>query len=105
MMNYIVHFKIKTHSLTFEAFPVEDWICGSTGKQGFSYIDKDKEPISIKKFKSDKCLMKLKGTIKLYGNFESRLYFTDDEYWGDELSEISELFTKCILPWCKNLVK
>ena len=84
---------------------VQDWTHLPTGKKGASYIDKENEPDSREKFEEGKCLKKLEGSFCWRGVWEGRLYFPDEEYWGEEIAELSELYNAYIMPWCKNFIK
>jgi len=105
MMDFMVHFKTDSRTLEFEAYPVQDWEHLPTGKKGFSYIDKENEPDDREVFEEGKCLKKFEGSFCWRGVWEGRLYFTDNEYWGEEISEMSELYNKHIAPWCKDFIK
>ena len=102
---YMIHFDNKRNWLSFEVYPIEDWKHIPTQTQGTNYIDKEKQPDTIEKFKKDKCLKKLSGSFGWRGLWEGKLYFTDDEYWGEEIEELSILYNDKIVPWCKNFIK
>lgn len=106
--DYMVHFRmndISTTTLEFEVYPMEEWGDLSSGENGFSYIDKETEPESRDIFEEGKCLKKLEGSFGWRGIWEGRLYFTDEEYWGEEISELSDLYNNKIVPWCKDYIK
>ena len=105
MMDYMVHFKTDKHTLEFEVYPVQDWKHLPTGEKGFSYIGKENEPDTIEEFENGKCLIKLKGSFCWRGVWEGRLYFTDEEYWGEDIEELSRLYNDFIVPWCKQFIK
>jgi hypothetical protein len=105
MMDYMVHLKTDAHTLYFEAYPVQDWEHLPTGKKGFSYIDKENEPYDREIFEEGKCLKKFEGSFCWRGVWEGRLYFTDEEYFGEEISEMSELYNNHIVTWCKDFIK
>ena len=42
----------------------------------------------------DNAFYSLHGTCKNRGCLETRIYFNDDEYWGEELKSISEIVEK-----------
>jgi hypothetical protein len=104
MADYMVHISIYDYTLKFEAYPIQDWEHVS-GKKGFSYIDKENEPEERQIFEEGKCLKKFEGSFCWRGVWEGRLYFTDDEYWGEEISEMAELYNNHIVPWCKDYIK
>lgn len=105
MMDYVVHFRTDELRLSFEVFPVQDWEQFSTKIKGFSYINKETEPDTIEIFEDGKCLKKFEGLFCWRGVWEGRLYFTDVEYWGEEIAEMSELYNIHIVPWCKEYIK
>ena len=37
--------------------------------------------------------------------WEGRLYFTDEEYWDEELTELCDLYNNHIEVWCKEFIK
>lgn len=103
--DYMVHFKSDGFRIEFEVYPVQDWEHLPTGKKGFSYIDKENEPEEREEFEEGKCLKKFEGSFCWRGVWEGRLYFTDEEYWGEELKEMSDLYENYIVVWCKNVIK
>jgi hypothetical protein len=105
MMDYMVHFKTDAHRLEFEVYPVQDWKNLLTSKEGTSYIDKENEPDEREIFEEGKCLKKLEGSFCWRGVWEGRLYFSDDEYWGEDIVELSELYSDHIEKWCKDFIK
>ena len=105
MDGFIVHLDARQNWLKFEVYPVEGWTHVLTGEEGISYIDKENEPCERKEFEEDKCLKKLKGSVCWRGVWEGRLYFTEDEYWGEDIEELSRLYNDKILPWCKDFIK
>jgi len=101
--DFMVHFDISVY-VQFEVYPIQEWEEIMTGKKGFDYIDKEKEPDAIKEFEEGKCLKKMEGSYCWRGVWEGRLYFTDVEYWGEELLKLSELYNKIEI-WCKKFIK
>lgn len=97
---FMVHLKTNKTTLEFEVYPIEEWEC----TDGISYISKENEPDTIEEFEEGKCLKKLEGSFCWRGAWDGRLYFTDDEYWDSDLEELSELYNKHIMPWCKNFI-
>lgn len=103
--DFMVHLKTDAHTLEFEIYPVQDWEHVPTGKKGMSYIDNEEGWNEMhEEFIKDKCLMKLEGSFCWRGVWEGRLYFKDDEYWGEEIEELSRLYNDCIVPWCKDFI-
>ena len=103
--NFMVHVNTLNHCLKFEVYPVQDWKSSITGKEGTDYIDKEDEPLGREEFEEGKCLKKLEGSFCWRGVWEGRLYFTDDEYWGEDIEELSRLYNDKIVPWCKDFIK
>ena len=56
-------------------------------------------------FIHDKCIKKMTGILCWRGVWDSRLWFTDDEYWGEDLGELSVLYYSDILPLCKDIIQ
>jgi hypothetical protein len=56
-------------------------------------------------FNEETCLKKMQGSFCWRGVWEGRLYFTDEEYWGEEIAELSDLYNNHIVPWCKDFIK
>jgi len=105
MDDFMVHVDTRQNWLKFKVYPVQDWTHLPTGKQGTSYIDKENEPDEREEFEEGKCLKKLEGSFCWRGVWEGRLYFTDDEYWGEDIEELSRLYNYKIVPWCKDFIK
>jgi len=103
--DFMVHVDTTQNLLQFEVYPVQDWVNLQTGEEGTSYIDKENEPDERYEFEKGKCLKKLEGSVCWRGEWEGRLYFTDDEYWGEEIGQLSRLYNEKILPWCKDFIK
>jgi len=86
----------------FKCYPIQHWKDPVTGDNGFTYRDTtDPDGPGLKAFDEDKVVQKLEGTVCWRGCWEERLYFTDSEYWGDELSEMYHLY-KHVLQHCKE---
>jgi len=103
--DFMVHLKTDEFTLYFEVYPVQDWTRPSTNESGMDYIDKENEPDSREIFETGKCLMKLEGSYCWRGVWEGRLYFSDEEYWGEEIEELSRLYNDCIIPWYKDFIQ
>ena len=103
--DFMVHLKTDEFTLYFEVYPVQDWTHLPPGKKGTSYVDKENEPDTRADFEVGKCLMKLEGSYCWRGVWEGRLYFPDQEYWGEEIEELSRLYNDCIVPWCKDFIQ
>lgn len=74
---------------------------GRTYQQG----QKARGIIGKDEFEEGKCVKKLKGWFCWHGVWEGRLHFTDDQYWGREIEELSRLYNDKIMPWCKDFIK
>jgi hypothetical protein len=101
---YHIHYKYDYPTLHFEVYPIYDWT-GPNNTSGVCYVDKENQPDTRNDFEEGKCLMKLEGSYCWRGVWEGRLYFPDDEYWSEELAELSDLFTRFIEPWAKELIQ
>ena len=101
--HHTVHIDTDKSWLYFSVYPTVIWT-DTKGNTGYSYIDKNTEEY-IKNFDKDKCLEKIKGSFCWRGVWEGRLYFTDEEYWGEEIQELSELYNEKIIPFCKDFIK
>ena len=105
MGDFMIHMDTRQHTLQFEVYPLQYRILSSTGKKGAGYINKENESDVIDEFKEGQCLKKLEGSFCWRGIWEGRLYFTDDEYWGEEIEGLSRLYNDKIVPWCKDFIK
>ena len=103
---YVVHFKIRSDNrIEFHVYPILQWTRVQTGESGFCYIDKENEPDSRDDFEEGKCLKKFKGSYVWRGVWEGRIYFTDEEYWGEEMMCLAKLYEGGIIPWCEKEIK
>jgi hypothetical protein len=102
--DFNVHVKTDAHTLEFQVCPVREWT-GVNDSKGRSYIDKENESDLLDKFEPSKCLIKMEGSFCWRGVWEGRLYFTDDEYWGEDIEILSKLYNNHIVPWCKEFIK
>ena len=104
MYGWIYRIYIKNIWIDFEVYPVQDYKRLS-GESGTCYINKEDEPNGIEEFDEGVCLMKMKGSFCWRGMWEGRLYFTDEEYWDEELTELCDLYNNHIEVWCKEFIK
>lgn len=107
MNDFMVHFQADPafdHIVYFQAYPVNECF-RPNGETEFMYIDKENEPNPLDVFDKNKALCKFTGSYCWRGCWEGRLYFKDDEYWSEDLSEMHELFTKHIEPFSKYYLK
>jgi hypothetical protein len=102
---YHVHHEWDGFRLNFDVYPVSDWESIIDGSTGTYYTDIEKEPDIRETFEEGKCLKKLSGSMCWRGVWEGRLYFTDQEYWDEELAELSALFSDHIEPWAKDFIR
>jgi len=88
-LNYVVHLS-KRHStintIQFDIYPFQG------DKSDMRYYSKSSTCGETQAFKEDECTIKMSGTYCWRGVWEGRLYFPDDEYWSDELSELNTIF-------------
>jgi len=103
--NYAIHYNTKDNTVYFEVYPIQEWYNPTNGDKGFHYLDKEDLTTGRNDFDKDLCLKKFEGSYCWRGVWESRLYFTDEEYWGEELKDMSDLFDKHIEPWSKSFIK
>lgn len=102
--NYMIHFYIdKCLYIEFEAYPIYHWTHLPTNTTGFSYIDINNESNQID-YEKGQCLKKFEGSFIIH-DMESRLYFTDDEYWGEDLKEMNDLYQNVIIPFVKKYIE
>ena len=106
--HYIIHFnqnpKIESNWIYFNVYPISIFI-QSNNETYFEYIDKEEEPDTLKQFDENKALVKLSGMFCWRGVWEGRLSFPDDEYWGEEIQELSSIYNEHIVPYCKDIIK
>lgn len=100
---YTVHINTDESWLYFNVYPSLKWT-DRQGNTGYLYKEKNTDE-DIKTFDKDKCLEKLNGSFCWRGVWEGRLYFTDGEYWGEDIQELSELYNDKIIPFCKDFIK
>lgn len=100
--DYMVHFKFDTW-IYFKVYPINDWE-DMKGNTGFAYCSKTSSDM-VDVFNEETCREIFRGSFCWRGVWEGRIYFTDYEYWGEELKEISDLYNNQIVPWCKDYIK
>ena len=91
MAEYMVHIGFRGNSIIFAVYPVVEWFDFGSDDTGIYYTCKATGQTTVGSFNTDTCLRKLEGSFCWRGVWEGRLYFPDDEYWGEEISELSEL--------------
>ncbi len=104
MLDFMVHFRTNEKNIFFEVYPVSDFTDLDTMKDGVAYTEKsDNSPIEF--FDKDKCLMLFKGFYRYKGCWDGQLDFIQKTYDCEDLSEMNEVFTKHIEPWCKDFIR
>ena len=98
MMDYMVHFTSDQHRIEFTAFPIVKWARGE--ETGISYLRKGDYEMTD----SDDPVAKFQGSFCWRGVWEGRIYFMEEEYWGEDLREMADLYD-LIEDWCINAIK
>lgn len=109
--DYAIHFDIphvgesamlryRLNMQEFEVYPIIKEVDGN-----IHYISKENESDTLDVFDKEKALCKMSGTFCWRGVWEGRLYFTDQEYWGEELCELSNIYNEIIVPISKDGIK
>ncbi len=105
--DYAVHFAPDLgwkNTVYFNVYPVVDWTGRDT--KGTSYMSKEDNNEMLDTFDAVLALSRFKGSVCQRGYWEQRLYFVDDEeYWGEELKMMHDVFFNHILPWCKAKIR
>ncbi len=105
-IEYMIHVQYNLpHIREFQAYPVyrrTSYAKDTYGKEWISYRGNQSSGESYDEL-NDKCLMHLSGSVCWRGCRESRLYFTDDEYRGEEMKELYTLWN-IIYPMMKERV-
>jgi hypothetical protein len=104
MDDCMVHFKTSEHTLYFAVYPVSDWTSALNGETGTSYTKKGSCDL-VDEFNENECQKDFEGSFCWRGVWEGRLYFTDYEYWGEDIQEMSDLYNNQIVPWCKAFIE
>jgi hypothetical protein len=104
--DYMVHFDFEmSHWLTFNVYYVTDLIDANTGEKSLAYNSKEDPMEFFEIFDKEKCRTMFSGSYCYRGVWESRLYFSEDEYWGEDLITMANLFKDHIEPVCKKYLK
>lgn len=100
---FMVHFNTDQRTIEFIVYPVVD----CSGPKGYrvAYIDMSESFELLNEFDEKKATSRYKGSICWRGVWEGRIYFTDNEYRGEELKEMANLYENKIVPWCKDFIK
>lgn len=106
--NYFVHMQTNQLRLYFDVYEACEW-WGFTDGRGQTYaggwVYQGEDGDIVHEFDKDKCENKLDGSFCWRGVWEGRLSFPAEEYWGEELGQLSELYNDNIVPWCKDFIK
>ena len=107
MIDFMVHYESDYGpAINFSVYPIVDCVNVNTGVSSIEYIDKTDDCWgTIEYFDENKCLKRFEGSYCWRGVWEGRLHFTDEEYWGGELSVMSDLYNNYIVPYCKNFIE
>lgn len=101
MLNYIVRFTDDGTWVNFETFPVTDAHKLGEPDNLFPQFQKDNDWIdSIEEADKD-----FEGSYCWRGVWEGRLYFLQEEYWGEDLAEMNEVYNEHIVPWCEAYIQ
>ena len=104
IQSYIVHFEwIYETTIQFKVYPIVEWEEMFTKESGNYYQDKKSDKYHEEL--NDNCLCILSGTYCWRGVWEGRIYFTDEEYWIEDLEPLSQLTSNHIIPFCKEQIK
>jgi len=89
--------------IRFDINPIQQYT-DFDGHSGYQYLNKENEQDGVE-FIEGEVFTKLTGTYCWRGIWEGRLYFQNDEYWSEDLKEISDLFSDVVEPECKNIIR
>ena len=95
--SYVVHFDTSDKWIQFEAYPIWEASDGT-----YEYLNKNSDH-SEKEF-NENCLCSLKGSYCWRGIWEGRIYFQQEEYWIQDVEEISDLLNRFVIPHCKEVI-
>lgn len=100
--NNMVHFSSGDSIIYFCVYSVVE--CTDENGTSVMYVDENNgfEPLS--EF-GERATKRFSGSYCWRGVWEGRIYFRDDdEYWGEELKEMADLYENNIVPWCQNYI-
>lgn len=101
LSKFIIHFKNNKSTVEFIVYPIVEYV----GTNDFAYLNKNDNNEHIDVFDEDKCSVKFYGFYSDRGVIESKLYFHDEEYQGEDLSTMSDIYNRHIIPWCEKYLK
>ena len=100
---FMVHFNTECNCIEFAVYPI---VTSYTPEgEHICYVDMSYSFEPLDEFDENKASTRFIGSFVWRGVWEGRIYFTDDEYWGDELKEMADLYENNIVPWCKEFIK
>lgn len=103
--DFMVHFSQSVGWIRFWVYPVVDCYSGNKEPEMNYVTDESGGQDPFLPFDIDKALCKFCGSVNYRGYWETRVYFKDDEYWGDEIQVISDLLNNDIIPWCQEEIR
>lgn len=74
-------------------YPISEWERPWTGEKGWAYESQTSGGDTHEHLNSD-CRILFEFSFCWRGVWEGRIYFKDEEYWGEELSTMSALWDK-----------
>jgi len=101
--HFNVHYEYEKLAVEFKVYPIQHWEAVDGSEEGIDYLNCKHEG-SVEDYRDENVLIKLKGFCSWRGTWDNRLYFTDDEYYSEELEILSKLYKK-IEAHCKEYLK
>lgn len=106
MMDYMVRFKFDiSQRVEFEVYPVSWYTDKDDNIERYLYRNVNDESDMLDEFDEKKCIKAMVGSYTWRGCWEGRVYFTDDEYWGEDFIALAKLYSESIAPKCRELIK
>lgn len=106
MMDYMVRFKLDlSFRVEFDVYPVSWYTDKDDNAEKCMYRNVNDESDLLDEFDEKKCLKAMVGSYTWRGCWEGRVYFTDDEYWGEDFIALAKLYSESIAPKCRELIK
>lgn len=106
MMDYMVRFKLDlSFRVEFDVYPVS-WYTDKEGNvERYLYRSVNGESDLLDTFDEKRCLKAMVGSYTWRGCWEGRVYFTDDEYWGEDFIMLAAVYKDSIVPKCREMIK
>lgn len=105
---YLSEYDVKTYYdgtwIHFYVYPVSHGINLETDKKVKMYGSKENPSELITEFNKDTCYCEFRGLFCWRGIWEGRIYFDNDEYFGEDLSKMAEIYEQHIVVFCKNYI-